>query len=134
MFGIAIHGGAGTLPRKLAAAIGTGGMTGKRFSRIGGSPIIGAGPYADNRSRGGDSTLIRLSPHRRLNAMLPPPRERRHDLCVDVSELRHLLFQCVDRGRMVPKFSYRVRLRFHRLFVGRDARLLLLHDVEQHWG
>ncbi|SRR5579859_4212627 len=38
-----IHGG-------LAAATSTGGMTGKRYQRIGDSPIIGAGTYADNRS------------------------------------------------------------------------------------
>jgi beta-aspartyl-peptidase (threonine type) len=31
----------------LAAATSTGGMTGKRFNRIGDSPIIGAGTYAD---------------------------------------------------------------------------------------
>jgi beta-aspartyl-peptidase (threonine type) len=35
---------------RLAAATSTGGMTGKRYSRIGDSPIIGAGTYADNRS------------------------------------------------------------------------------------
>jgi L-asparaginase / beta-aspartyl-peptidase len=34
----------------LAAATSTGGMTGKRYQRIGDSPIIGAGTYADNRS------------------------------------------------------------------------------------
>jgi len=34
----------------LAAGTSTGGMTGKRFQRIGDSPIIGAGTYADNRS------------------------------------------------------------------------------------
>jgi L-asparaginase / beta-aspartyl-peptidase len=34
----------------LAAATSTGGMTGKRYSRIGDSPIIGAGTYADDRS------------------------------------------------------------------------------------
>ena len=34
----------------LAAATSTGGMTGKRYSRIGDTPIIGAGTYADNRS------------------------------------------------------------------------------------
>jgi beta-aspartyl-peptidase (threonine type) len=34
----------------LAAATSTGGMTGKRFHRIGDTPIIGAGTYADNRS------------------------------------------------------------------------------------
>src|ERR1700735_3858659 len=34
----------------LAAAASTRGMTGKRFQRIGDSPIIGAGTYADDRS------------------------------------------------------------------------------------
>jgi len=34
----------------LAAATSTGGMTGKRWGRIGDSPIIGAGTYADNDS------------------------------------------------------------------------------------
>ena len=35
---------------RLAAATSTGGMTGKRHSRIGDTPIIGAGTYADDRS------------------------------------------------------------------------------------
>ncbi len=34
----------------LAAATSTGGMTGKRYGRIGDSPVIGAGTYADDRS------------------------------------------------------------------------------------
>lgn len=34
----------------LAAATSTGGMTNKRFGRIGDSPVIGAGTYADNRA------------------------------------------------------------------------------------
>jgi L-asparaginase / beta-aspartyl-peptidase len=34
----------------LAAATSTGGMTGKRFGRIGDSPIIGAGTYANNQT------------------------------------------------------------------------------------
>jgi beta-aspartyl-peptidase (threonine type) len=34
----------------LAAATSTGGMTGKRRGRIGDSPVIGAGTYADDRS------------------------------------------------------------------------------------
>jgi|SRR5690625_247087 len=34
----------------LAAATSTGGMTNKRFGRVGDSPIIGAGTYADNAS------------------------------------------------------------------------------------
>ncbi len=34
----------------LAAATSTGGMTGKQFGRVGDSPIIGAGTYANNES------------------------------------------------------------------------------------
>jgi len=34
----------------LAAATSTGGMTNKRFGRVGDSPIIGAGTYANNRT------------------------------------------------------------------------------------
>ena len=34
----------------LAAATSTGGMTGKRWGRIGDSPVIGAGTFADNES------------------------------------------------------------------------------------
>lgn len=34
----------------LAAGTSTGGMTNKRFGRVGDSPIIGAGTYADNRA------------------------------------------------------------------------------------
>lgn len=34
----------------LAAATSTGGMTGKKYGRIGDSPIIGAGTYANNQS------------------------------------------------------------------------------------
>src|SRR3546814_115189 len=35
----------------VAAATSTGGLTGKRWDRIGDSPIIGAGTYADDRDR-----------------------------------------------------------------------------------
>ena len=44
--------GAAAMDRKgnMAAGTSTGGMTGKRWGRIGDSPIIGAGTYADNRS------------------------------------------------------------------------------------
>ena len=34
----------------LAAATSTGGMTNKRFDRIGDSPIVGAGTYANNKT------------------------------------------------------------------------------------
>jgi beta-aspartyl-peptidase (threonine type) len=44
--------GAAALDQKgnLAAATSTGGMTNKRFGRVGDSPIIGAGTYANNES------------------------------------------------------------------------------------
>lgn len=50
----------------LAAATSTGGMTGKRWGRIGDSPIIGAGTYADDRScavsaTGHGESFIRLA-------------------------------------------------------------------------
>ncbi len=35
---------------RLAAATSTGGVTGKRWGRVGDSPLIGAGTYADDRS------------------------------------------------------------------------------------
>ncbi|HET6567242.1 MAG TPA: isoaspartyl peptidase/L-asparaginase [Rhodothermales bacterium] len=40
----------------LAAATSTGGMMNKRFGRVGDSPIIGAGTYADNETCGVSST------------------------------------------------------------------------------
>lgn len=40
----------------ISAGTSTGGMTNKAFGRIGDSPIIGAGTYADNRSCGISST------------------------------------------------------------------------------
>jgi L-asparaginase / beta-aspartyl-peptidase len=40
----------------IAAGTSTGGMTNKRFGRIGDVPVIGAGTYADNRSCGVSAT------------------------------------------------------------------------------
>lgn len=40
----------------LAAATSTGGLTAKRFGRIGDSPVIGAGTYADNQTAAVSST------------------------------------------------------------------------------
>ena len=47
-------GTVGAVPRdskgNLAAGTSTGGMTGKRWGRVGDAPVIGAGTYADNRA------------------------------------------------------------------------------------
>jgi beta-aspartyl-peptidase (threonine type) len=57
----------------LAAATSTGGLTNKRYGRIGDSPVIGAGTYADNRSCAVSATgegefFIRLAAARTLCA------------------------------------------------------------------
>jgi beta-aspartyl-peptidase (threonine type) len=59
----------------LAAATSTGGMTNKRYGRVGDSPIIGAGTYADDRSCAVSTTghgeyFIRLSVARTICALV----------------------------------------------------------------
>jgi beta-aspartyl-peptidase (threonine type) len=59
----------------LAAATSTGGMTNKKFGRIGDSPIIGAGVYANNNTCAVSSTghgeyFIRLNSAYDLSAMM----------------------------------------------------------------
>jgi L-asparaginase / beta-aspartyl-peptidase len=59
----------------VAAATSTGGLTGKRWGRIGDSPIIGAGNYADNRACGISATgsgehFIRLSVAHEIGARM----------------------------------------------------------------
>ncbi len=54
------HGTVGAVARdvsgNIAAATSTGGMTNKQFGRVGDSPLIGAGTYADNRAGGISAT------------------------------------------------------------------------------
>jgi beta-aspartyl-peptidase (threonine type) len=59
----------------LAAGTSTGGMTGKRWGRVGDSPIIGAGTYASNESCGVSGTgtgefFIRLTIAREVCALI----------------------------------------------------------------
>jgi len=59
----------------IAAGTSTGGMTNKKYNRIGDSPIIGAGTYADNASCGVSSTghgeyFIRYTVARDIAAMM----------------------------------------------------------------
>ena len=59
----------------LAAGTSTGGLTGKQFGRIGDSPIIGAGTYADNRTcavscTGHGEYFIRLAVAHRISALM----------------------------------------------------------------
>ena len=72
---------------RLAAATSTGGMTGKRYQRIGDSPVIGAGTYADDRAcavsaTGHGEVFIRAAVA--------------HDICARVRFARQSLAQAVD--------------------------------------
>ena len=46
------------MPQNIAAGSPTGGLSGKQYGRLGDSPIIAAGTYADNRSCGVSGTGI----------------------------------------------------------------------------
>jgi beta-aspartyl-peptidase (threonine type) len=59
----------------LAAGTSTGGMTNKRWGRVGDSPVIGAGTYADNRTcavsaTGDGEYFLRLSVARDVSALV----------------------------------------------------------------
>ncbi len=59
----------------IAAGTSTGGMTNKRYGRVGDAPIIGAGTYADNRTCGVSATgwgemFIRLGVARDISAVM----------------------------------------------------------------
>jgi len=59
----------------LAAGTSTGGMTNKRWGRVGDSPVIGAGTYADNRTcavsaTGDGEYFIRLGVARDISALM----------------------------------------------------------------
>src|SRR3984957_9555256 len=76
---------------RLAAATSTGGMTGKRYNRIGDSPIIGAGTYADDRScavsaTGHGEVFIRAAVAHDICARM---RFGQRDLKTAVSEVVH---------------------------------------------
>jgi len=71
----------------LAAATSTGGMTGKRWGRVGDSPIIGAGTYANNQSCAVSATGHGEYFIRTVVA---------HDICAQVEYLKIPLAQAVD--------------------------------------
>jgi beta-aspartyl-peptidase (threonine type) len=71
----------------LAAATSTGGMTGKRWGRVGDSPIIGAGTYANNAS-----CAVSATGHGEyfIRAVVA------HDICAQVEYLKVPLAVAVD--------------------------------------
>ena len=75
------------LSGNLAAATSTGGMTGKRWGRVGDSPIIGAGTYANNASCAVSATGHGEYFIRTVVA---------HDICAQVEYLKIPLAKAVD--------------------------------------
>ena len=75
------------LAGNLAAATSTGGMTGKRWGRVGDSPIIGAGTYANNASCAVSATGHGEYFIRTVVA---------HDICAQVQYLKVPLAEAVD--------------------------------------
>jgi len=78
----------------LAAATSTGGMTGKRWGRVGDSPVIGAGTYANNASCAVSATGHGEYFIRRVVA---------HDICAQVEYLKLPLRQAV--GNVLGKMA-----------------------------
>lgn len=80
---------------RLAAATSTGGMTGKRWGRIGDSPLIGAGTWADTRvavsATGDGEFFIRAAVAKDIAARMQyanaPLREAAHATIATVGEL-----------------------------------------------
>jgi len=75
------------LDGNLAAATSTGGMTGKRWGRVGDSPIIGAGTYANN-----ESCAVSATGHGEYFIRTVVA----HDICAQVEYLKIPLAQAVD--------------------------------------
>jgi beta-aspartyl-peptidase (threonine type) len=82
------------LDGNIAAATSTGGMTGKRWGRVGDSPIIGAGTYANN-----ESCAVSATGHGEYFIRTVVA----HDICAQVQYLEIPLAKAVDNvlnGRM----------------------------------
>ncbi|QZH75637.1 MAG: isoaspartyl peptidase/L-asparaginase [Erythrobacter sp.] len=80
----------------LAAGTSTGGMTGKRWDRIGDAPVIGAGTYADNRAcavsaTGAGEYFIRAAVANSICRLMQlagmGPREAADNVMAEVAEL-----------------------------------------------
>lgn len=77
----------------LAAGTSTGGMTNKRYGRIGDSPVIGAGTYANNQTGGFSCTghgefYIRLGFSRDISALMEYKKLSVQEACAE--EIRKL--------------------------------------------
>jgi L-asparaginase / beta-aspartyl-peptidase len=80
----------------IAAGTSTGGMNNKKYGRIGDSPIIGAGTYADNKTGGFSCTghgeyFIRLGFSRDISALIEYKKLNIQDACrEEISKLTQM--------------------------------------------
>lgn len=85
----------------MAAGTSTGGMTGKRWGRVGDAPVIGAGTYADNRACAVSATgwgeyflrvgvaheiCARLRATKEVNALMADPAAADDDMKTEVAQ------------------------------------------------
>lgn len=85
----------------MAAGTSTGGMTGKRWGRVGDAPVIGAGTYADNRACAVSATgwgeyflrvgvaheiCARLRATKEVNALMADPAATDDDMKTEVAQ------------------------------------------------
>src|SRR5262249_32972530 len=88
----------------LAAGTSTGGTTGKRWGRVGDSPIIGAGTYASNQScavsgTGTGEFFIRLTIAREICALV---QYKNYDVQKDADEvIQHRLASLKGTGGFI---------------------------------
>lgn len=116
--GCVVYDGKGNL----AAGTSTGGMTLKRWGRIGDAPIIGAGTYADNATcavscTGHGEYFIRLGIARDIAARMEYKQLSLHDAALETLDKLTLMqgtggFVAVDRlGNPIMRFNTRAMFR-----------------------
>ncbi len=115
------HGTVGAVARdshgNLAAATSTGGLTNKKFGRVGDTPIIGAGTYADNRTCAVSGTGI-------------GEEYIRHAVGHDVSARMALAKQTLDQAARSVVFETLKPGDGGLIAVDRDGNAVLLFNTE----
>ncbi len=107
----------------VAAATSTGGMTNKRWGRVGDSPIIGAGTYASDRTcavscTGTGEQFIRHTVAREIAALM---EYRRYDAQTAACEVIHGRLQPGDGGVIVVSHTGEIALVFNSTGMYRGA-------------
>lgn len=107
----------------LAAATSTGGMTAKQFGRVGDSPIIGAGTYADNQSCGVSCTGIGEQYIRNAVAYDVSARMRYKGETVDeaVQAILNETLESGDGGIIAISHDGQISMRFNTAGMARAA-------------